>query len=104
MITKVYRYQLAPNSWDRFLEVQKKADALYSKHVSYEISFVRSEENPLQITEIHRYPDLASAKKTASLHSLEPELTVLFEAFTGLLDPAHSQIEEVIGETFRVSN
>ena len=102
MMTKLYQYQLALDSWDGFVELQRRIDALYSKHISYEISFVRSSENPSKITEIHVYPDSTSLKKAESLHALEPELSNLFDVFVEMLDPTNKQIEETTGETLRL--
>ncbi len=102
MITKVYQYQLAPDSWERFLELQKKADRLYSKHISYEICFVRNAENPSKITEIHSYPNASVSEKAMILNEIEPELNQLFRDFLQMLDPTNNKIEEFTGETFQV--
>ena len=98
MVTKIYKYQLAPNSWEEFLKLQKKADALYSKHISYEVSFIRDLKNPWKITELHCYTNLETAKKAESLHEIEPELKTLFKKFTKMLDAKNPKIRETIGE------
>jgi hypothetical protein len=99
MFTKVYSYQLAPNTWDNFWVLQKKADSIYRRHVDYSITFVRDAENDLKITEIHVYPDLDQAKRADNLHKVEPELNRLFEEFIKMLDPMNKVVKESFGET-----
>lgn len=100
MITKIYSYKLAPNTWDAFLQVQKQADVIYSRHVQYEIKFVRDSKDPLFILEIQTFKDPASAAIAEGLHAVEPELKGLFAKFAGMLDPDESEIEQIIGESF----
>ena len=102
MVTKVYRYQLASGVWDDFLQLQKKADGIYSKHLAYDIVFIRDASCPMRIAEIHSYKNVETAQKAAHLHEIEPELRELFEKFRNLLAPESQQIDELIGEAVRV--
>jgi hypothetical protein len=102
MITKIYRYRLKPGAWDSFVELQKRADTLYLKHVSYDVSFVRNLTDPQEITEIHIYKDINVANKANALNEVEPELSKLFSEFVQLLDPDHPEVKETQGETKKI--
>lgn len=98
MIVKVYRYKLASGKWHDFLEIQRKADMLYRKNISYEIQFLRSLDDPQKITEIHTYPTKEMADLAGGLHKIEPEVEELFRRFLALLDLQDAHISEEVGE------
>lgn len=95
----IYRFTLKPGVWSQFLELQREAHAIYSKHVPYQLEFVRSEVDPDDVMEIQTYASQADAKKTENLHEAEPDLATLFQAFLALLDPAKGSIETIVGES-----
>lgn len=98
----VYRFTLKPGAWDEFLSIQRTAHALYSKHVSYELDFLRSEVDPNEVIEIQTYRSHAEAKLTENLHEKEPALADLFQKFLRLLDPSKETIETTVGEAVRL--
>jgi hypothetical protein len=100
----IFRFTLKPDAWSEFLALQKQAHAIYSKYVSYQIEFVRSEVDPDDIIEIHTYASQADAKRTENLHEAEPALADLFKRFLSLLHPTKSGIETTVGEAVRLTN
>jgi len=95
----IYRFTLKPDVWSDFLELQKKTHAIYSRHVSYTLEFVRSEVDPNDVIEVQTYPSQGDAKKIENLHEKEPELAGLFKKFLTLLDPSKGNIETTVGES-----
>ncbi|MEK7355472.1 MAG: hypothetical protein AAB250_03440 [Bdellovibrionota bacterium] len=95
----IYRFTLKPGVWNEFIGLQRQAHAIYSKHVPYQLEFVRSEVDPDDVMEIQTYASQGDAKKTENLHEAEPDLARLFQSFLVLLDPAKGSIETIVGES-----
>lgn len=94
MLVKIYRYRVRPELADAFLELQKQADQIYRRHVSFKVSHFRSQADPAAWTEVHWYRDLDTASKADRLMVAEPELKRLFDEFLKMLDPKDSTIHE----------
>ncbi len=94
MLVKIYRYRIRPERADAFLELQKQADQIYRRHVSYKVSHFRSQTDKAAWTEVHWYRDDATAAKADGLTKVEPELKRLFDEFLAMLDPADPAIHE----------
>lgn len=97
----IYEFTLKSGAWDDFVQLQRKAHAIYSKYVSYELEFVRSEVDPNEIIEIQSFASQTDAKKIENLHEKEPDLAGLFKKFLTLLDPGKVAIETTVGESLR---
>jgi hypothetical protein len=91
---KIYRYRIQPERIDRFLEIQKRADWLYRKHLNYKINHCQCRTDPAQWIEMHWYPDEAALNAVDALAAQEPELARQFHDFLEVLDPADPKIHE----------
>lgn len=94
MLVKIYRYRIRPERADAFLSLQKQADQIYRKHVSYKVSHFRSQVDPWAWTEVQWFRDREMAQKADRLTQIEPELKKLFDEFMTMLDPADPEIHE----------
>jgi hypothetical protein len=97
---KIYQYRISSERWNEFIEIQKRADILYKKHISYEVVYIQSHDIVGKITEIQTYPDRATAIKAEELINLEPELKNLFDKFCSLLVSSDNKIIEESGSVF----
>lgn len=98
----VYKFTLRPDVWDEFLAHQRKAHAIYSNYVKYDLDFLRSEVDPNEILEIQTFASHEDAKKIENLHEKEPDLAGLFQKFLSLLDANKPGIDTIVGETTRI--
>ena len=96
MNVKMYRYRIQPDQIERFLDIQKRADWIYRKHINYRITHFQSRTDPAAWVETHWFPDADTAAAAAALAEREPELSRLFAEFVAVLDPADPRIKEEV--------
>ncbi len=95
---KIYRFRLKPGAWEQFLALQRRADALYSKHFDYQIEFIRDAEDRDEVTEIQKYRSEDEASRAEHLHEIELDLRACFGEFQTLLSPESEGLESQLGE------
>lgn len=87
MYVKIYRYRIQPDKVGRYLEIQRQATVYTRDTFNYEISLLRSKEDPWEWTEIHRYWVKESFERASIVADSEPELKRLFPEFQRTMDP-----------------
>ena len=97
VVKKIYRYQVAFDHWAQFVEIQKKAAALYRQHLCFEVEYIRAQGNSEKVIEIQTFFNDGDAKKAEDLVSIEPELKKLFQDFLTILDAKNTHIDEETG-------
>lgn len=95
-VIKIYRYRVQPGLVPQFLDIQRRADALYRESVDYSVSHYRSQSDPWQWTEVHRYPNAEMLAIASSLSERRPPLKTLFSEFLATLDPSDTSITEEV--------
>lgn len=94
MFVKVYRYRVQSGKEEKLLSIQERANRVYSKHIPFRAVFLRKLRDPATWMEIHWYPDERIYRRGMDLVNSEPEISQLWEAFQGILDPDDSEIHE----------
>ena len=74
MPVKVYRYRVRPDAVERFLEIQRRADALYGQHVEYRQELLQSRDDPAEWLELHRFEDEEAYSSGLTRLNEEPEI------------------------------
>lgn len=93
-LVKLYRYRVPTEQASRFLDIQKRADWIYRKHVDYRVAHLQSPIDPAEWTEIHWYATQQALETAERLAEKEPQLAELFEEFLRVLDPLDTRIRE----------
>jgi hypothetical protein len=101
VFVKIYRYHIQPNKTERFLDIQKRAGKIYSKHVSYRAVYLKNQENPGMWLELQWYADEDMYRKAMSLINAEPGIKKLWQEFQEILDPNDPEIQEEYYEQIR---
>ena len=96
MVVKIYRYKLLPHKPDEFLNIQRKADSIYSKHVDYQLKHFQERADPSKWVELHIYRSNDEAHCASLLSEKEPQLQGLFSQFLECLSPNDKSIDEKI--------
>lgn len=100
MFVKVYLYKIKPEVEERFFEIQRKANKLYEKYLSYEVTFLRTQGDEDRIIEIQRYPNRNTYRKGMRLLDKDPKLQDIWESFTEILTHDPKAIQEYEAEEF----
>jgi hypothetical protein len=78
---RVYRYRVRPEAVERFLEIQRRADALYGQHVQYRQELLQSRDDPAEWLELHWFEDEEAYKAGLARLNENPEIAELFAGF-----------------------
>lgn len=100
MIVKIYRYRVDPGKTGRFLEIQRKADELYRRHLEFEVRHLRSLDDPWEWMEIQCFASQKEFEQASNLADCEPRVAELFGEFLETLDPEDETIDELTFEEF----
>lgn len=94
MFVKVYRYHIQPGKTDEFLDVQRRAGEIYSKHVSYRSVYLKSRDEPGLWLEVQWCADEDTYRHAMEVINAEPGIDRLWHEFQVLLDPEKPGVQE----------
>jgi hypothetical protein len=83
---RAYRYRVHPDAVGRFLQIQRRADELYRRHVDYRQELLQSRDDPAEWLELHRFEDEHAYRAGLARLNEDPEIAELFAAFLETLE------------------
>jgi hypothetical protein len=93
---RAYRYRVHPAAVERFLEIQRRANALYEQHVQYRQELLQRRDDPAEWLELHRFEDEEAYRAGLARLSENQEIAQLFAAFLETLES--SDVAETLYE------
>jgi hypothetical protein len=83
---------------ERYLSIQRRANALCSSKGIGTASYFQSAHDPNEWMEVYRYVSQATCRVTTAALGQEPEIMALWQEFQQVLDPNFSMIVEEFHE------
>jgi len=94
MYVKTFRYRVLASQEGRFRDIQRRVAEIYERQLGQDAIYLQSTRDPLEWTEIHIYPDEATAEDVANRLNALPAAAELWREFQATLDAGFPAVIE----------
>ncbi|TLS37262.1 hypothetical protein [Pseudalkalibacillus caeni] len=91
---KLYRFHVPPQNLERYFEINANTAHIYNYYIDSKTVHLQCKSNPTEIVQLQFYKDYEAYEKAMESVNNEPEITLLWDQFTSILEPAQNKIEE----------
>ena len=103
MFVKIYEYHIQKGKIENYLNLQKRANHLYSKYLDGHTIYLKSAQSETKWLEISTYKDEATYQQGIKLVNSNSEIGKLFEQFESYLEEKREIKEENYDEILRIN-